>query len=294
MKYLVLGATGTVGSQVVRELLARGHQVRVLTRNPEKATALGAGVEAMKGDLLDPKTLATLYTGVDGAFLLNGVGVSESQEGLMAVTAAREARLKRLVYMSVQHADRAAHLPHFGSKVGIEAAIKQSGIPFTILRPSNFFQNDYWFRDVMLQYGAYPQPFGNVGVSRVDVRDIAEAAAIALTQPGHDGRTYDLVGPRPLKAAETAELWGKALGKPVAYLGDDLDKWEKASAAYYVPAVLYDFKHMYAHFQQHGLAATPEEVATLTKLLGHAPRSFEAFVTETARTWNEQAATAKS
>jgi len=294
VKFLVLGATGTVGSQVARELLSRGHQVKALTRSPEKVAALGAGVEALKGDLLDPKTLDVLYTGVDGAFILNGVSTTESQEGLMAVCAAREAKLKRLVYLSVQHADRAAHLPHFGSKVGIEAAIKQSGIPFTILRPSNFFQNDYWFRDVMLQYGVYPQPFGNAGVSRVDVRDIAEAAAIALTQPGHDGRTYDLVGPRPLKAAETAEIWSKALGRPITFGGDDLDAWEKASAPYFPAAVLYDFKHMYAHFQKHGLAATPEEVATLTKVLGHAPRAFEAFAAETAKAWSEQGAAAKS
>ena len=293
MKFLVLGATGTVGSQVTRELLAGGHHVRALTRNPEKVAALGAGVEALKGDLLDPKTLDVLYTGVDGAFILNGVATTESQEGLMAITAAREAKLKRLVYMSVQHADRAVHLPHFGSKFGIEAAIKQSGIPFTILRPSNFHQNDYWFRDVILQYGVYPQPLGSVGVSRVDVRDIAEAAAIALTQPGHDGRTYDLVGPRPLKGAETAEIWGKALGRTINYAGDDLEAWEKANAPYFPAAVLYDFKHMYAHFQKHGLAATPEEVAALTQVLGHAPRAFEAFVAETAKAWSEQGVAAK-
>ena len=160
MKYLVLGATGTVGSQVARELLERGHQVRVLTRDPAKAAVLGAGVEIVKGDLLDPITLKTLFTGVDGAFLLNGVSITESQEGLMALTAAKVAGLKKIVYMSVQHADRAPHLPHFGSKVGIEFAIKHSGIPYTILRPSNFYQNDYWFKDVVLQYGVYPQPFG--------------------------------------------------------------------------------------------------------------------------------------
>src|SRR2546425_6267404 len=209
MKHLVIGATGTVGSQVTRELLSRGHQVRALTRKPEKAAALGAGVEAVQGHLLDPDTVRTLYWGVDGAFLLNAVSTTESHEGLMAVCGAQLAGLKRIVYLSVQHADRAPYLPHFGSKVAIEAAIKRSGIPFTILRPSNFFQNDYWLRDAMLQLGVYPQPLGNIGVSRVDVRDIAEVAAIALTHSGHDGRTYDIIGPRPLKAVEIAQLWSK-------------------------------------------------------------------------------------
>ena len=294
MKYLVIGGTGNVGSQVVRELLARGQQVRVLTRHPGKAAALGSGIEIAKGDLLDPQTLNSLYDGVDGAFLVSSVSPTESQEGLMAVTAARVAKLKRIVYLSVQHADRAIHLPHFGSKFGIEAAIKQSGIPFTILRPSNFHQNDYYFRDVLQQYGVYPQPLGSVGVSRVDVRDIAEIAALTLTQPGHDGRTYDLVGPRALKGPETAELWGKALGRPIAYAGDDLEAWEKGSAPYFAPAVLYDFSHMYAHFQKHGLVGTPEDLATMTRLLGHVPRSFEAFAAETAKVWSEQGVAAKS
>ena len=294
MKYLVVGATGTVGSQVTRELLARGHQVRALTRNPDKAAALGAGIEIVKGDLLDPPSLRTLYWGVDGAFVLITLGPTESHEGLTAVCTAQLAGLKRIVYLSVQHADRAPYLPHFGSKVAIEAAIKRSGIPFTILRPSNFFQNDYWLRDAMLQLGVYPQPLGNIGVSRVDVRDIAEVAAIALTHSGHDGRTYDIIGPRPLKGVEVAEFWSKALGRNVVYGGDDLKVWEKQSAAYYPPAVLFDFKHMYAHFQKHGLAGTLEEVATLTLALGHAPRNFENFTTETAKMWSEHGAGARN
>ena len=290
MKFLVLGATGTVGSQVARELLSRGHQVKALTRNPEKLAGLGAGVEAHKGDLLEPKSLAGLYDGVDGAFIINAVSVTESQEGLTALTAAKLAGLKKIVYLSVQHVDKAPYLPHFGSKLGIEMAIKQSGIPFTILRPSNFHQNEVWFRDVMLKYGVYPQPLGSVGVSRVDVRDIAEAAAIALTQPGHEGKTYNLIGPRAVTGTDTAEIWSKALGRTIAYGGDDLEAWEKGSEPYFPAAVLYDFKHMYGHFQKHGLKGTPEEVATLTQLLGHAPRSLEAYAAETAKVWNEQAA----
>ena len=70
----------------------------------------------------------------------------------------RFASVKRLVYVSVQNADVAAWLPHFGGKLGVEEAVKKSGIPSTILRPNNFYQNDYWFKDVMLQHGVYPQP----------------------------------------------------------------------------------------------------------------------------------------
>ena len=288
MKFLVLGATGTVGSNVVRELLARQHRVRVLTRNPERTQALGANVETIKGDLLDPATLPKLYDGVDGAFVLNPVSQTEACEGLMAVSAAITWGLQRLVYMSVQHADRAPHLPHFGSKIGVEAAVKSSGFEWTILRPSNFYQNDYWVRDAIFQYGVYPQPFGDAGVSRVDVRDIAEMAAIALTEAGHTGKTYDLVGPRPLTGIQVAEIWGAALGKQVAYAGNDLDAWEKQSLQYLPAWMVYDLKLMYRHFHQKGLRGTDEDVATITRLLKHAPRKFEDFAAETAKAWTHE------
>jgi uncharacterized protein YbjT (DUF2867 family) len=289
MKFLVLGATGTVGSQVTRELLGRGAKVRALTRDPGKAAGLGPDVEVVKGDLIDPAALKGLFEGVDGAFIVNTVSPSESQEGLMAVSAAMTQKLKRVVYLSVQHADRAAHLPHFGAKVGIEHAVKHSGIPYTILRPSNFFQNDYWLKDVMLQRGIYPQPIGDKGVSRVDVRDIAEAAAIALINTGHDNKTYDVVGRRGMTGAETAKIWASALGRDVKYAGNDLTAWEKANETFLPPYLVYDFSLMYRHFQEHGLLATSAEVAAITKVLGHSPRSFEDFAAETAKSWSADA-----
>lgn len=290
MKFLVLGATGTVGSNVVRELLARQQQVRVLTRDPAKTRSLGANVETVQGNLLDPATLRTLYDGVDGAFLLNSVSQTETNEGLMAVSAAMTAGLKRLVYMSVQHADRAPHLPHFGGKLGVEAAVKASGSEWTILRPNNFFQNDLWLRDAILQYGVYPQPLGTVGVSRVDVRDIAALAAIALTQGGHASRTYDVAGPRPLSGPQVAEIWSAVLGRTITYAGDDLDAWEKQASQYYPAWMVYDFKLMYRHFQLKGLRGSDQDVATLARALNHAPRAFEDFATETAAAWTLEGA----
>ena len=215
MKVLVLGGTGMVGSQVVRELLGRGAEVSVLTRSAEKAGSLPRGAKAITGDLLDPKTVRSAFAGHDGVFLLNPVSATETHEGLMAVNGIRMAGVKRLAYLSIHDVDAAPHLPHFGSKVAVEFAIKASGVPFTILRPNNYYQNDYWFKEAMLGYGVYPQPLGSAGISRVDVRDIAEAAAIALTADGHAGQTYNLVGPRICTGPGTAEAWSRALGKPI-------------------------------------------------------------------------------
>jgi uncharacterized protein YbjT (DUF2867 family) len=284
MNILVTGGTGTVGSAVVKELVARGADVRVLTRDPAKLKET-KGVTAVQGNLLEPATVRRVFDGVDGVFLLTAVAQTEASEALMAVTGMRLAKVPRVVYLSVHHADKAAWLPHFGAKVGVEEALEVSGIPSTILRPNNFYQNDYWFKDVLLQYGVYPQPLGSAGVSRVDVRDIAEAAAIALTTRGHEGQSYDLVGPEAVTGASTAKSWSAALGKPIAYGGDDLDAWEKQQLQYLPDWMVFDFRYMYEYFQTHGLIASAEAIARQTRLLGHAPRAFDAFAKETAASW---------
>jgi uncharacterized protein YbjT (DUF2867 family) len=285
MNILVTGGTGTVGSQVVRELLSRGAQVQVLTRDPAKAAKLPAGAKAVTGDLMKVETVRRVFKGVDGVFLINAVSPTEVHEGLLSVCALRDENVKRLVYLSVHHADALPWVPHFGGKLSIEQAVLKSGVPATVLRPNNFYQNDYMFKDVILQHGVYPQPLGDVGLHRVDVRDIAEAAAIALTTSGHEGQTYDLVGPEAHTGKSTAEAWSRALGRPIVYGGNDLDAWEKQALQYMPDWAVYDVRHMYVFFQAKGLKASPEAIERQTKLLGHSPRSFGAFVGETAAAW---------
>ena len=286
MKILVIGGTGSVGSHVVRQLLAHKADPVVLTRSAEKAKSLPAGVEGVVGDLLDPGTVRSVFKSVDRVFMITAVSTTETHEGLMAVNGARMSGVKHFVCMSVHNVEQAPHLPHFGSKLPIEAALKKSGMPYTILRPNNFFQNDYWFQDALLQYGVYPQPMGDVGLSRVDVRDIAEAAAIALTTSGHEGQTYNVVGPNVQTGKSTADIWSRVLGKRILYGGNDLDAWEEQSLSSLPAWMVFDFRLMYEFFQKDGLKATPADVDSMARLLGHAPRSFEDFALETARTWN--------
>src|SRR5665213_1408807 len=279
MKVLVIGSTGTVGSAVVEELKKRGASVFALTRNAERAKEMPSGVTGVVGDLLDPASLG-VFKGMDGVFLLNPVGPTEAHEGLMAVNGARGAHVHKLVYMSVHDLDKASHLPHFGCKIGVEFAVRHSGIHHTILRPNNFYQNDVWMKQALLEYGVYPQPLGSVGVSRVDVRDIAEAAAIALTTDKHDGEIYNLVGPEAVTGESTAADWSRALGRPIRYAGDDLEAWEAQQKPYLPASMLFDFKLMYAFFQAHGLKATTGDIVRQTALLGHAPRKFSDYATE--------------
>jgi uncharacterized protein YbjT (DUF2867 family) len=243
-----------------------------------------SGVTGVVGDLLDPASLG-VFKGMDGVFLLNPVGPTEAHEGLMAVNGARGAHVRKIVYMSVHDLEKASHLPHFGCKIGVEFAVRHSGIHHTILRPNNFYQNDFWMKQALLEYGVYPQPLGSVGVSRVDVRDIAEAAAIALTTDKHDGEIYNLVGPEAVTGESTAADWSRALGRPIRYAGDDLEAWEAQQKPYLPASMLFDFKLMYAFFQAHGLKATTGDIARQAALLGHAPRKFSDYATEMAAIW---------
>jgi uncharacterized protein YbjT (DUF2867 family) len=285
MRILVIGGTGTVGSHVVRELLARKVKVQVLTRSSDKAKGLPAGAVGVVGDLLDPVTVRPVFKDIDCVFMLTALSTTETHEGLMAVNGMRMSGVKHIAYMSVHNLEQALHLPHFGSKLPIETILKTSGISCTILRPNNFFQNDYLFKDVMIKHGVYPQPIGDVGLSRVDVRDISEAAAIVLTTPGHEGQTYALVGPDILTGKSTAEAWSRALGKTIFYGGNDLDAWERQSLQFLPPWMVFDFRLMYEFFQDKGLKATRSEIESLSKLLGRSPRNFEDFVAETAGLW---------
>jgi uncharacterized protein YbjT (DUF2867 family) len=166
--------------------------------------------------------------------------------------------------------------------------VKKSGIAYTILRPNNFYQNDFWFRDAILNFGIYPQPYGDIGMSRVDVRDIAEAAAITLTESGYEGQTLHIAGPEVLTGSRTAEIWSEALGRQVDYQDEDMDAWEEQVRGMLPDEIAFDYRLMFEFFQRHGCRATTDELDRVAKLLGHEPRRYEDFVRETAVAWLAQ------
>jgi uncharacterized protein YbjT (DUF2867 family) len=117
------------------------------------------------------------------------------------------------LHLSVYQAERFPEVPHFIGKHAVETALKTFEVPFTILRPGYFFQNDAALKVALTGTGLYQTPIGTAGIAAVDVRDIA--AAISLTTDGHAGKTYNLVSPAPLSGPGAAGLWAAALGKPV-------------------------------------------------------------------------------
>ncbi len=288
MKVLVTGATGNVGSLLVPELIKRGADVRIFTRKQPNQDAVPKEVEVAIGDLLDPESVTRAMEGIDKLFLLNAVGQSELLEALIGFGIARRAGVKHVTYLSVYKADTMRDSPHMATKLAVENSIRHSGIPFTFLRPNGYMQSEApIIKPVIMGMGIYPIAIGEEGISMVDTRDIAEAAAISLTEEGHEGQTYDLVGPTVVSGASNAALWSKLLGKPVKYAGHDMDRWEAQVRGQMPSWLIFDLRAMYEGFYSEGFTATAVQVAHLTKLLGHAPRSYEAFATEAASKWSE-------
>jgi len=288
MKTLVVGGTGMVGSAVVADLLKQGVIVRVMSHSPEKLKKLPVGVEGFRADLDDPDTLPAAFDGIDSVFLLNAVGLNETDEGLLAVSAAKAAKVNKIVYMSVFMPTGSEKIPHFRSKIPVERAIKESGIAYTILRPNNFFQNDLGLKSAIMQYSVYPQPIGGKGVNRVDVRDIADCAINALMKSGHEGQTYEVHGPDILTGEGIARIYSKHLGREVRYSGDDLNAWGEKVKNMMPEFMVPEMRIMYEFFQANGMIATKDELEKMQKLLGKKPRIFDEFVKEITVEWRSK------
>jgi uncharacterized protein YbjT (DUF2867 family) len=276
-----------VGSAVVTELLKRGASVRVLARKQPEASKLPVGVEVAIGDLLDPVSVEQAMQGVDKLFLLNAVVTDELTQALIAYGIARRVGLKHVTYLSVFKVDQFRDVPHFASKLAVEGTLREFGIPYTILRPGYYIQNDATLKDALLGAGVYPMPIGTAGIAAADVRDIAEAAAISLTEDGHDGQTYDIVAPTMISGSGNAALWSKLLDKEIKYTGHNFDQWEQGMRSRMPSWSAYDLRMMFQGYFDRGFGSTETEVVRLTKLLGHAPRSYEDFATQTAATWKQ-------
>lgn len=287
MKILVTGGTGKVGSAVVQQLLERGASVRVLTRKQPAPGLVPASVEIAVGDLLDPTSVHAALEGIDKLFLLNGVVADELTQALIAFDLAKKFQVKHVTYLSVFEAQKFPDVPHFASKLAVETALKQFDVPFTILRPNYFFQNDVTLKDALIGGGVYPMPLGPQGLSAVDIRDIAEAAAITLTKEEHGNKTYNLVGPAVLTGSKVAEIWSDLLGKTIHYTGEALDPFEENLRTFLPAWMAFDMRMMFQGYLERGFTAGNGDVEALTALLGHAPRTYEAFAKEIASGWKQ-------
>ncbi|WP_296592020.1 NmrA/HSCARG family protein [Methylophaga sp.] len=281
MTILVIGATGTVGSQVIEQLTNRGADVKALVRDTSKAN-FPASVSVVQGELLDVDSLRSAFSGVSTLFLLNAVVADEYTQALIALNLAHEAGIERIVYLSVIHADRYVNVPHFAGKYGVERMIKQMGLNATILRPAYFISNDITIKDVVTEYGIYPMPIGNKGLAMVDTQDIAEVAAIELIRREESSVPLplvriNLVGPDTLTGPDVAGIWTQVLGRPITYPGDDTAGFEQNLRQFMPSWMAFDMRLMSERFLTEGMIPEAGDVERLTSLLGRPLRSYRDF-----------------
>lgn len=215
---LVTGATGKVGGEVVKQLLAKGEPVRVLARSPEKARSrFGDGVEVARGDFGDPASVAAALEGVDRLFLLPPNSPEQPAQERGAIEAAKRAGVRRVVKLSALGAahDSPVTLARWHKEA--EDALAASGLPYTVLQPGFFAQNFLASAPtIQAQDAVYSSAQGKAAF--VDVRDVAAVAVAALTEDGHEGKTYVITGPEAISYAQAAEKLSAATGRAISFV----------------------------------------------------------------------------
>ncbi|MFC9645979.1 NAD(P)H-binding protein [Streptomyces mirabilis] len=271
---LVTGASGHVGGELVELLADRGRQVRALVRDPADS-GVRPGVEVVGGDLNRPESLFEALRGVDGVFLLGGFS---DMSGVLA--RAKAAGVGHVVLLSSRsvvggHLDNAVVGMHMGS----EAAVRESGIDWTVLRPSGFMSNTFEWVGQLSAGDVVRAPFADAPIATIDPYDIASVAAEVLGRAEHFGQNHPLSGPAALLPADRVEILAKVLGRPLRFEGqpdgEARDEMSRTIPAKYVEA-------FFRFFVDGEFDDTPV-LPTVEELTGRPPRTFEEWAAAHAK-----------
>jgi uncharacterized protein YbjT (DUF2867 family) len=273
---VITGATGQQGGATARELLKAGHRARAVTRKPDgdAAKALAAlGAEVVRGDLDDAASLQKAFAGAWGVFAVQNTweaGVEKEEvQGVRVAEVAKAAGVKHFVYASVGSAHRRTGVPHFDNKARVEAKVRQLGFPsFVILRPVFFMENlaGPWFKPYIDQGNLAVGIKPGTKLQMIAVADIGKYGKLAFEKHAElNGKALDIAGDE-LTMPQTAEIIGKAAGKPVTHFQVPIEDVRKASE---------DFAIMLEWFDAVGYDA---DIAGNAKAYGVRPTSFAEWV----------------
>lgn len=263
---LVTGATGNVGGELVTALASRGEPVRALVRDPAQAAML-AGAEIVQGDLELPESLSPALDGVRSAFLLGGW--SDMPEILRRM---RRADVERVVLLTSRCVvGGQADNPITKMWLDAEAAVRNSGIAWTVLRPSGYQSNALRWLPQLRAGDVVRAPWPRVAIAAIDPADIASVAATVLTGQGHESAAHTLSGPKALTPADQIATLARVLGRPLRYepLSDQQARTELAETT---PAAYID---AFFRFYSDGEFDDSSVVDTVVRLTGRQPRTFE-------------------
>ena len=275
---LVTGASGKTGLAVIAALAAKDQAVRAFVRREASAdTVRRAGArEVVVGLMDDADALTQAMRGARAVYhICPNMSPHEFAYGEAVVDAAKRAGLRRFVYHSVLRPHIAA-MPHHWEKARVEEMLFASGLQVTVLQPSAYMQNILAAWPVIVREGVFRVPYpAATRLSLVDLGDVAEAAAVVLTQPGHDGAMYELVGTPGLSQTEVAAALGDVLGREVRAVAEAVGDWNaRAKASGLDDGARETLIRMFDYYAAHGLVGNPN---VLSWLLGRAPATLAAF-----------------
>ena len=274
---LVVGAAGKFASLVVPELVKRGATVRALVRNESKAAvarSMGA-TEVAIGDLSAGDSLVAACEGVGGIFHIGPAFVaSEAAMGVSLVETAERSGVSKFVFSSVIQPTNVS-LANHASKIPVEDAVYSSRLIYTVLHPANLMQNIGLAWPAIVRDGRFGEPFPNESrVARVDYRDVAELAAVALTSDRLDYATLELAAGMYSRHDIVAAI-AEELGRPIEAFAPAFDDWVRAAHPPYDDSQLRMLERVFEHYARCGLGGNS---LTLTAALGRSPRSLRDYI----------------
>jgi NAD(P)H dehydrogenase (quinone) len=276
---LVTGAAGKTGRAVAKALAAKNAKVRAFIRNAAHTDALltlGAA-EVSVGNFDDAGALAKAAAGVRAIYhICPNVSRDEVAYARAVAAAAQMQGVKRFVYHSVLHPQIEA-MPHHWQKMRSEEMLFAQGFELTMLQPTAYMQNILGAWRAVLADGVLRSPYPvETRLSLVDLDDVAEAAALVLTQPHHAGATYELVGTAPLSQSEVAVAIGATLHRQVRAEAEPVAAWEQRAAAASMGAYQRTtLAAMFRYYAEHGLIGNS---SALRWLLGRPPTGLPEFL----------------
>jgi uncharacterized protein YbjT (DUF2867 family) len=280
-KVLVTGATGRVGSHVVRELLQRGASVRAFVRETVRAAELlGDGVELAPGDFADAASVRRAVAGVDGVFLACANDGRQVAYETGVVDAAAATGVRRIVKLSALGAEVGSPVAFWDWHGRIEAHLWASGVPAVVLRPTFNMTNLLGSAEQVRQAGSLFAPADGARVAMIDPRDVAATAAVALIQGGHDGKTYALTGPEAITFERVAEELSAVAGQPIRFVAVPDEAAQHALTGSGMPEfVAQEIVRVFGILRRGDQDWTTDTVRTL---IGRQPHSFTRFASEYA------------
>ncbi|MEJ1156915.1 SDR family oxidoreductase [Prosthecomicrobium sp. N25] len=271
-KILVLGATGTIGSHLVPDLVARGEAVRAASRTG----AAVAGAEGVRFDLTAPETWDAAFEGADRVFVIAPTGTVDPLATLGPVVERAAARGLKIVLMTAMGVDASDEIPYRK----VELALIRSGARHVIVRPTWFADNFHTFWSAGVKAGVIALPAGEGRTAFIDTRDIAASIAGALTTDRFDGRAIDLTGPKSLTYTEAAAILSRVAGRTIAYRATTDEAFVAMLTGAGVSPAYAAFLAAIFHPVREGWADRVTD--GVERLSGRPPRSLEAYAADHA------------